>query len=85
MHDQSGGEKPLLLQVGLNLAGGSSLLPYTNTTKQILVAAFRKSVNDNGQVQLLSVQVSIGALAVYLLLLQSWQNTSFMACLYSTH
>ncbi|KAL0027303.1 hypothetical protein WJX77_011498 [Trebouxia sp. C0004] len=44
------------LMVGLNLAGGSSLLPYTNTTKEILVAAFRKSVNDNGQVQLLSVQ-----------------------------
>ncbi|KAL0030014.1 hypothetical protein WJX79_001051 [Trebouxia sp. C0005] len=44
------------LTVGLNLAGGSSLLPYTNTTKQILVAAFRKSVNDDGQVQLLSVQ-----------------------------
>ena len=45
------------LQVGLNLAGGSSLLPYTNTTKEILVAAFRKSVNDNGYVQLLSVEV----------------------------
>ena len=56
----------MLLQVGLNLAGGSSLLPYTNTTKQILVAAFRKSVNDSGQVQLLSVQVSIAALTVYL-------------------
>ena len=54
--------------MGLNLAGGSSLLPYTNTTKQILVAAFRKSVNDNGQVQLLSVQVSI--LTDYLLLHQ---------------
>ena len=81
VHDQSGGEKPLLLQVGLNLAGGSSLLPYTNTTKQILVAAFRKSVNDNGQVQLLSVQVSIGAL-VYLLLHQSWQNTpSWPVCI----
>jgi len=44
------------------------LLPYTNTTKQILVAAFRKSVNDNGQVQLLSVQVSIVPFAIYLLL-----------------
>lgn len=44
------------------------MLPYTNTTKQILVAAFRKSVNDNGQVQLLSVQVRI--LADYLLLHQ---------------
>lgn len=45
------------LQVGLELAGGSSLLPYTNTTKQILVAAFKKSVNNDGQVQLLSVEV----------------------------
>ncbi len=68
VHHQRGGEKLLLSQVGLNLAGGSSLLPYTNTTKQILVAAFRKSVNDNGQVQLLSVQVSIVPFAIYLLL-----------------
>jgi len=85
VHHQRGGEWLLLLQVGLNLAGGSSLLPYTNTTKQILVAAFRKSVNDNGQVQLLSVQVSIVALNVYPLLHQIWQNMSFMAYLHSTH
>ncbi len=68
LHHQRGSKWLLLLQVGLNLAGGSSLLPYTNTTKQILVAAFRKSVNDNGQVQLLSVQVSIVPFAIYLLL-----------------
>ena len=45
------------LQVGLNLAGGSSLLPYTNRTRQILVAAFKKSVNNDGHVQLLSIEV----------------------------
>ena len=52
-----------VLQVGLELAGGSSLLPYTNATKQILVAAFKKSVNNDGQVQLLSVEV----LAIHLI------------------
>lgn len=48
----------MCMQVGLELAGGSSLLPYTNTTNQILVAAFKKSVNNDGRVQLLSVEVN---------------------------
>lgn len=47
------------MQVGLNLLGGSSLLPYTNKTRDILVAAFRKSVNNDGRVWLLMVQVSL--------------------------
>lgn len=45
--------------MGLNLAGGSSLLPYTNKTRDILVAAFRKSVNNDGRVSLLSVVVRL--------------------------
>ena len=45
--------------MGLNLAGGSSLLPYTNKTRDILVTAFRKSVNNDGCVSLLSVVVSL--------------------------
>ena len=42
-------------------------MPYTDSTKQILVAAFQKSVNNDGQVQLLSVTVSHQR-AVYLAL-----------------
>ena len=45
--------------MGLNLAGGSSLLPYTNKTRDVLVAAFKKSVNNDGRVSLLSVVVSL--------------------------
>ena len=52
-------DRAVCTQVGLNLAGGSSLLPYTNKTRDILVAAFRKSVNNDGRVRLLTIVVSL--------------------------